>query len=89
MLETGMGSIWVDKVASSNLLEKTQPLKLLGVNDGHGNSRKSDMAMNTENMTIIIIIYSLVAPLRSAFSWKKIPKKILPKNSQKNRYAIT
>jgi hypothetical protein len=51
MFETGMGSSWVDKVASSNLLEKTQPLELLGINDCNSNSRKLDMAMNTEYIT--------------------------------------
>jgi hypothetical protein len=55
MFKTGMGGRWEDEVARSSLLEITQPLELLGINNGNGNSRKLDITMNTGIYDKIII----------------------------------
>ena len=47
---------WVDKMTCSNLLQKSQPLKLARIDDGHGHRRDVDVPMDAENIFVTVLM---------------------------------
>ena len=49
----------VDEMTSSNLLQKSQPLKLARIDDGHGHRRDVDVPMDAENIFVTVLMHRI------------------------------